>query len=221
MNNQLFNRFKFPRLANKTKIVATLISVAFLSACGNSSDNSEHEHAHIETEGRLAVFDSDVQALKVINLADGSIMDNFVLDGAASPRLYTLPGSRYAAVVQRDDNLVSFLDSGLYTEDHGDHLHDYEENPSLLSFALTNVKPTHFEAGEDTAIIFNDGSDTSVASVSVFSGTSIANGETLFYHLNRKDKASIFSKKWQRFRSTKIGRILIPPYYFKNSKIFE
>ncbi|MFK7770633.1 MAG: alpha-2-macroglobulin family protein [Saprospiraceae bacterium] len=44
------------------------------------------------------------------------------------------------------------------------------------------------------------------------------NDETLFYFLNRKDRTSIFSKKWKRFRSTKIGRVLIPPYYFKNSK---
>ncbi|MFT6320792.1 MAG: hypothetical protein ACJAT4_001721, partial [Granulosicoccus sp.] len=45
-----------------------------------------------------------------------------------------------------------------------------------------------------------------------------ANGETLFYRLNRKDNTPIFSKKWQRFRSTKIGRILIPPYYLNKSK---
>ncbi|MFK8008848.1 MAG: alpha-2-macroglobulin family protein [Saprospiraceae bacterium] len=45
-----------------------------------------------------------------------------------------------------------------------------------------------------------------------------AKGETIFYHLNRKNRASIFSRRWQRFRSTKIGRILIPPYYYTKSK---
>ena len=45
------------------------------------------------------------------------------------------------------------------------------------------------------------------------------NGETLFYHLNRADRTSIFSKNWKRFRSTKIGRVLIPPYYFTKSKV--
>ncbi len=45
-----------------------------------------------------------------------------------------------------------------------------------------------------------------------------AKGETIFYHLNRKDRRSIFSKKWKRFSSTKIGRVLTPPYYYTSSK---
>ena len=171
------------------KLGAALISVALLSACGSSSGDSgnddEHADTHIETEGRLAVFDEDAQALKVIELEDGNVIDSFALDGTSTPRLYSLPGQRYIAAIQRDDNLVSFIDSGLYTEDHGDHLHDYQEAPSLLSFMLTNVKPTHFEAGEGRALIFNDGSDESVSSVSVFSAASIADGETLF-EVNRE-----------------------------------
>ena len=171
----------------KGRMGVALMTVALLSACGSSSKNDEHENTHVETEGRLSIFDVDAQSLKVIDLEDGSVMDSFVLDGVSTPRLYSLPEHRYVAVIQRDDNLVSFLDSGLYTEDHGDHLHDYEEDPSLLNFTLTNVKPTHFEAGEEQAIIFNDGSDESVSSVSVFSAESIANGETLF-DLNRETK---------------------------------
>jgi len=162
------------------KLGVALVSAALFSACSSSSTDDEHADTHIETEGRLAIFDVDAQALKVIDLENGSVIDSFVLDGTSTPRLYSLPGHRYMAAIQRDDNLVSFLDSGLYTEDHGDHLHDYEDDPSLLSFMLTNVKPTHFEAGEDNAIIFNDGSDESVSSVSVFSAASIVDGETLF-----------------------------------------
>ena len=174
------------RWTKPAKYAATLLSVIVLGACGNSNTDDEHTHTHIESDGRLAVFDVDAQVLKVIDLEDGSTLDSFTLDGSATPSLYTIPGQRYAAVIQRDDNLVSFLDSGLYTEDHGDHQHDYEVDPRLLNFTLTNVKPTHFEAGEDTAIIFNDGSEASVSSVTVFSGASIASGETLF-ELNREN----------------------------------
>lgn len=170
------------------KMGAAVFTVLALSACGSSSnnDNDKHANTHIDTEGRLAIYDTDSQALKVIDLEGGDVLDSFTLNGAGTPSLYTLPGERYIAAIQRDDNLVSFLDSGLYTEDHGDHLHDYEEDPNMLSFTLTNVKPTHFESGEDSAIIFNDGSDESVSSVSVFSTSSIVDGDTLF-ELNREN----------------------------------
>lgn len=167
------------------KLGIAIISAALISGCGSSNNTEEHTDTHIETDGRLAVFDVDTQALKIIDLEDGSVIDSFVLDGTSTPRLYSLPGHRYMAAIQRDDNLVSFIDSGLYTEDHGDHLHDYKEDPSLLNFMLTNVKPTHFEAGEDNAIIFNDGSDASVSSVSIFSAASIEDNETLL-EVNRE-----------------------------------
>ena len=168
------------------KTGGAVVAAIALSACGSSSNNDEHSNTHIDTAGRLAVYDTEAQALKVIDLEGGEVLDSFTLNGTSAPRLYTLPGERYVAAIQRDDNLVTFVDSGLYTEDHGDHLHDYEEDPSLLSFTLTNVKPTHFEAGEESAIIFNDGSDESVSNVSVISASSIADGDTLF-ELNREN----------------------------------
>lgn len=57
-----------------------------------------------------------------MDLDDGSILEQFTLDGEA-PRLYRSPNARYGVVIQRGDDLVSFVDSGLYTEDHGDHMH--------------------------------------------------------------------------------------------------
>ena len=187
--NRLFNAIKPSSHSMTHQFAIALLSASMLSACGSSSDDDDdhaHSDTHIETEGRLAVFDEDAQALKVIDIEDRSVLESLTLSGTSTPRLYTVPGERYVAAIQRDDNLVTFVDGGLYTEDHGDHLHDYAETPSLLSFTLTNVKPTHFEAGEESAIIFNDGSDASVSSVSVFSAESIANGETLF-EVNREN----------------------------------
>ena len=51
-----------------------------------------------------------------------------------------------------------------------------------------------------------------------------ANGETIFYQVNDRDKISVFKKRYYRFRSTKIGRVVTTPfrwggkvwYFFKN-----
>ncbi len=51
-----------------------------------------------------------------------------------------------------------------------------------------------------------------------------ANGETVFYQVNDRDKISVFKKRYYRFRSTKIGWLMTTPlrwggkvwYFFKN-----
>lgn len=169
-----------PSYRRPKPLVAALLSAFLVSACGSSSnDDDEHAHTHIESSGRLAVYDTTAQALKVIDLDNGSELASLPLTGAV-PSLYPVPGNRYTAVIQRNDNLVSFLDGGLYTEGHGDHLHDYAETPTLLDFTLDGVRPTHYEPGAEYAVLFNDGlaDPVTVASVSVFSAASIAAGGT-------------------------------------------
>ncbi|ABC29715.1 FOG: WD40 repeat [Hahella chejuensis KCTC 2396] len=164
-----------------------LVLSSLLSACGGggSSSDDKHTDTDIDAAGRLAIYDADAQALKVLDLNDGSVLESFTLIGSA-PRLYPLPGDRYTAVLQRDDNKVSFIDGGLYTEDHGDHMHDYAEAPRLLDFTLSGVRPTHYVMGESSAIVFNDGDDMNVASVTALSGASVAAGEVLL-ELNREN----------------------------------
>jgi hypothetical protein len=161
------------------KYAAPLLVTAILAACGSSSDSAhEHEHEHIETAGRLAVYDVDAAAVKVFDLDEMSLLETFPLAGSA-PSLYASADYRYGVVIQRNDNTVSFLDGGLYTEDHGDHLHDYAEAPSWLSFTLNGIKPTHYNVNGEHSLIFNDASEGLVSSVTIFSEASITSGNEI------------------------------------------
>lgn len=172
-----------PLIPGAKRRVPVLLLTLLLAACGddksdsNGSDRHAHDHDHdpVETLGRLATYDSDASAVKIIDLDDGSLLGEFPLTGVA-PSLYASPGLRYAVVIQRNDNLVSFIDGGLYQEDHGDHLHDYAESPALMGLTLSGVRPTHYSPVEDYAVVFHDGGNGSVSSVDVISDSAIAAG---------------------------------------------
>ena len=166
---------KTKRLAVKklSLAIALAASAAVLSGCGGSSSGDDHDHTEIDTAGRLALYDNTGSQLKVMDLDDASILQQFALDGEA-PRLYRSPDARFGIVVQRGDDLVSFIDSGLYTEDHGDHMHDYAETPSMLSLTLNDHRPTHYSLGEEHGVVFFDGSaGTASAKVTIFSDHSL------------------------------------------------
>lgn len=158
------------RLIIPSFVAATAL---MLSGCGGSSSGDSHDHTEIDTAGRLAIYDSTGSQIKVMNLDDGSVLEQFPLDGEA-PRLYRSPNARYGVVLQRGNDLVSFIDSGLYTEDHGDHMHDYAETPSMLSLTLNDHRPTHYSLGEEYGVVFYDGSASAAnAKVTVFSDHSL------------------------------------------------
>jgi len=156
-----------------------LVSAAMLTACGGSSGGDEpHEHTDIDTAGRLALFDTDASQLKVLDLDDTEVLASMAMDGEA-PRLYASPGNRYAVAIQRGDDLVSFVDGGLYTEDHGDHMHDYAVTPSMLSLTLNDHKPTHYSSGESEGVVFFDGGEATSSKVTVFSDATLGSGATV------------------------------------------
>lgn len=158
--------------------LAVALSTILIAGCGGSSsdDDEAHEHTDIDTAGRLALFDTDAGAVKVLGIDDGTeTLATFELTGD-TPRLYASPDSRYLVVLQRADDLVSFIDSGLYTEDHGDHMHDYADTPSMLNLSLNDNRPTHYSTGEDRGIVFFDGSDAASSKVTVFTDASLGNG---------------------------------------------
>jgi len=155
-----------------------MVSATMLSACGGSSDSDDsHEHTEIDTEGRLALFDTDSSQLKVLDLDNSQVLAAMAIDGEV-PSLYASPGYRYVVATQRGDNRVQFVDGGLYTEDHGDHLHDYAETPSLLSLTLSGNKPTHYTRVGDQAVIFYDGGDAASSKVEVISDAGLGAGHT-------------------------------------------
>lgn len=158
--------------------LAIAIAAALLVGCGGSSsddnDNS-HDHTEIDTAGRLALFDTGASSIRVLDIDDGATLASFAVDGEA-PSLYGSPDSRYLVAIQRAENLVTFVDSGLYTEDHGDHMHDYAETPTMLNFSLNDNRPTHYSLGKDRGIVFFDSSDAASSKVTLFTDETLGNG---------------------------------------------
>ncbi len=170
---------QFPSRLRPMATSLLLVSAAMLTACGGSSGSGdEHEHTDIDTAGRLALFDTDASQLKVLDLDNSEVLASMAMDGEA-PSLYASPGNRYAVAIQRGDDLVSFVDGGLYTEDHGDHMHDYAETPSMLSLTLNDHKPTHYSSGEAEGVVFFDGGEAASSKVTVFSDATLGSGATV------------------------------------------
>ena len=158
--------------------LAIALSAIMIAGCGGSSsdDDEAHEHTDIDTAGRLPLFDTGAGAIRILGLDDDvETLATFAMAGE-EPRLYSSPDSRYTVAVQRGDDLVSFIDSGLYTEDHGDHMHDYAETPTMLNLTLNDNRPTHYSLGDDRGIVFFDGSDAASSKVTVFTDESLGGG---------------------------------------------
>ncbi|WP_344799351.1 hypothetical protein [Litoribacillus peritrichatus] len=172
-----------------TKLASSLLLAGLIAGCtsgcskgSDSTTSSEHNHDHedteIESSGVLALFNSDTNSIDMLNIDDQQVLNSFALSGSA-PRLYTSPEGRYAVSIQRSDNLVSFFDSGLYSEDHGDHLHDYQDTPSDTGITLNGIAPTHYSVFDEQGVIFNDGADGTVSSFALISDEVLTGNDTI------------------------------------------
>lgn len=176
----------------KTKL--NLILCAMLStsliACGDSTTNitekdpiveptpdpgDGHDHDEVSSEGRLAFTVSGSDEINVIDLEHKENIATIGTGGNAG-YIYASENKRYAILVQRDAEQVQFLDGGIWQENHGDHLHPYQEDPKLMEFHIDGVKPAHVTNSESETAVFFDGSDESGenAKVAMFSETHIA-----------------------------------------------
>lgn len=174
-------------LKSKLNVLALLISASLLAACGDSTTNivekdpipveDDHDHDHETGAGRLVISDKDSTMLRVYNLEDGDLLGQFSSLSNASA-LYASASQRFAMVVQRESDKVEFIDGGLYQEDHGDHLHPYEEEPRLMSLQLSESRPTHVTTTDEQIAIFFDGNvaTSSVAKVAVLNDDQINTG---------------------------------------------
>lgn len=147
-------------LNKKLALLPMLLAVASLTACKDSSNNTtgdEHQSGDHETGvGRLVISSADSAEVAVMDLHDAIELERISLTNAASG-IYTSPQQRFALIAQRDQGLVQIIDGGLYEEDHGDHMHPYEKDPSLLAKEFTGTKPTHYREHEGQAAFFFDG----------------------------------------------------------------
>jgi hypothetical protein len=181
----------------KLSLVALSISTILLGGCGDAETTIIEREPIVETPptdggdsgstppsndfliesiGRLAVTSSESNTVSMIDLDDSTLLDNFTLNHEGS-RVYASPSYRYAVVTARNDDMVEFIDGGLWREDHVDHLHDYEQAPEMSDYTLSSSRPTHFVTHDGQSAIFYDGdAATSIpASVHVISDLDITN----------------------------------------------
>lgn len=164
--------------------LSLLALVAATAACNDKDtlpeDDHDHDDEHIETAGRLVFGQADSPTAHVYDLDHEELLGSFTLDFPASA-VRSSPDRRYAVVLQRNDDRTQFIDGGLWQEDHGDHLHDYEADPLLIAFKLDGVRPTHFETHDELSALFFDGNSTAGqnAGVAVLSDASLTDGMTV------------------------------------------
>ena len=174
----------------KTNVLPSLTLLfiaAFISGCGGSDtkiverepipieDDHDHDHGEEMSLGRLLISTKDQAKVSVIDINEKTVLHEVTVSEAPAA-LYASPNYRYGFVVQRTADRVDVIDGGLWQEDHGDHLHDYEEDPVQMLFSTNKARPTHFTGTDEQTVIFFDGNAATAtpASVGVFTETDIA-----------------------------------------------
>ncbi|MEI8705063.1 5-methyltetrahydrofolate--homocysteine methyltransferase [Pseudoalteromonas sp. B62] len=169
----------------KLKLIALAISSTLITACGDAETNivekdpiavvddehesdDEHDDGYtISSFGRLAVLAGDSNEASFFDLDDNALLDTFVLNDDSNT-LSASPDFRYAVIANRTQDYLGFIDGGMWREDHGAHLHDYEQSPVFSSYELTSgSRPTHLITHDGQLAIFYDGDADSGASASV------------------------------------------------------
>lgn len=165
--------------------ISLITLLGFLSACGGGDTKlierdpipvDDHDEATPATKGRLLIADKDQSKVSVWEIADKQILAEYSVTDIASA-IYASPSYRYGVVVQRNADKINIVDSGLFQEDHGDHLDDEVESPMLLSFTIDDSRPTHYVKNAEQIAIFYDGNaaTTTPAKVGVFTEANLMN----------------------------------------------
>jgi len=175
---------------NKYQPVKTLLALSLaslLAACGGSDsatpEKKDETTVTIDTAGRLAIAEKDSKNLILRDLDSHVTEATHQLDNAGAG-LYPSPNGRYVVATQRAQDLVQFVDGGIWQEDHVNHLHDYKQGSKLMTWKLAGSRPTHYDVqvGKQAAIFFDgDSAVTPIknSSVRLITDASIASGAVI------------------------------------------
>lgn len=139
--------------------IATVLMLAACDDVDRLPGGGGHDHGPSESSGRLVFgeMDGEHSHVRVYDLGHGEMEAGLELEHPVTA-VHASPGSRYAVVIQRDADRVNFVDGGLWAEDHGDHAHEHEDEPALMTLRIDAcVRPTHYEAHDGLAALFCDG----------------------------------------------------------------
>lgn len=182
-------------LLPKVTLLALASATMVLTGCNSSSETSketqeikdtkkeeQHTVEKVAPEGRLALLEKPTKAgdkptLNMVDLKTGKTIKTLAVSSQATTT-HSSPNKRYVLLADRAGNSLTFVDGGLYTEDHGDHDHPQAKSPKPIALKLDKVAPTHYQAFEGTGAVFFDGDRTTkpnkVSSVAVFTDDDIA-----------------------------------------------
>ncbi|MBM3934143.1 MAG: hypothetical protein FJ319_07560 [SAR202 cluster bacterium] len=136
-------------------------SVTLVEAAHDIAEQFDDEHGHgDEPQPRIIVADGATGLLQVVDLESGEIVATFQVEGKSS--LYVTESGRIAAAVQTAAGKVNFIDSGMWADDHGDHIDAYKGEPSILPFSLSDAaygskNPVHFVSHNGYVTVHFDG----------------------------------------------------------------
>ena len=141
----------------------------------NPSDGHDDGYT-IESMGRLAVLSGESTEAFIFDLDDNDLLDTFGLS-YDSNYLAASGDFRYAIITNRSNNHISFIDGGLWREDHVEHLHDYKQAPVMSNYELSGSRPTHVVSHDGQVAVFYDGNSElgENAAVEVFTDNDITN----------------------------------------------
>ncbi|MBB5833084.1 hypothetical protein [Brachybacterium aquaticum] len=104
-----------------------------------------------------------------IDSADGAVLGTSELDGYA--RLNPAGDGRHVAVSAGE--AVTFYDTGLLAQGHGDHFHYYVQSPALTDLSVEAPHPGHVVPHDGRTAIFADGT----GAITLIDPSALADGE--------------------------------------------
>ncbi|PZF80091.1 zinc metallochaperone AztD [Jiangella anatolica] len=162
-----------PRIATATATLA--LSAVLLTACGADDSPSSRSTSTPANDGAQEV---DAAQSRLVATYDGGVM---VIDGESLEVVATFEVDGFTRVNAAGDGrhvLVSageafrVLDTGAWSEEHGDHQHHYTDDPALTDTAFEADHPGHVVRHAGTTVLFSDGSGR----IELFAADELADG---------------------------------------------
>jgi hypothetical protein len=145
-------KLQFFKNSNLLKSLVALVFISSMWACKPDKNGEDVLPAPAALDesaaSSLMVSDAVTNDVTMVYLREGKVEKMQV----ANPKSYIYSTDRYIYSIQRDQNQLQFLDTGLDAKGNG--------KPTMLSKKMDMKLPTHFYASGDYGIIFNDGDGT-------------------------------------------------------------
>lgn len=156
-----------------------VLSSVLLTACGGSSSDSSSKPEPIKPtppkptvvqQGRLVIANADPvrPLLTVYDLNDQKNIHTTALTTVPNA-MYSSPENRFAVLLGRADNVVNFVDGGIFNKNNVLQ----KNSPHVLAFKLTGAAPTHYRAYNGLATIFYDGNEKESSKFEAFRDSDI------------------------------------------------